>query len=382
MSGTQRTGSTPRQEMKADDSTASQDATEGIAVIGLGCRYPGAEHAAALWQNVLARRQQFRRMPDGRLPLADYHDPDRKVADKTYSSRAALIDGFLFDWVKRRVPKQTVEATDIAHWLALEVAIQALEDAGYVAQASGAAETGRQLPQARTAVVLGNSLTGEQFRASIMRLRWPYIERELRRAATALGWQSGPMDALLTRAEGHFKAGLAPFTEDTLAGFLSNTIAGRVCNFLDVHGGGYVVDGACASSLLAVATACDALSRGDVDVALAGGVDVSIDPFELVGFAKAGALTPGDMHVYDKRAQGFIPGEGSGVLVLKRLSDARRDGDYVYATLRGWGISSDGKGGITAPSSAGQSLALERAYRRAGYAPQSLTFIEGHGTGT
>src|SRR5438552_13281530 len=110
--------------------------------------------------------------------------------------------------------------------------------------------------------------------------------------------------------------------EQSLAGEPSNTIAGRSCNHFDLHGGGYTMDGACASSLLAVAHACSALLAGDLDVALAGGVDLSLDPFELVGFAKAGALAQNEMFVYDSRSNGFWPGEGCGFLVLMREKDA------------------------------------------------------------
>ncbi|MBW2686412.1 MAG: type I polyketide synthase, partial [Deltaproteobacteria bacterium] len=145
---------------------------------------------------------------------------------------------------------------------------------------------------------------------------------------------------------------------------------------------GYTVDGACSSSLLSVATASNALCAGDIDVALAGGVDVSLDAFELVGFAKVGALSDSDMKVYDRAGNGFLPGEGCGFIVMKRLQDAERDGDYIYAVLNGWGISSDGKGGITAPTADGQALALRRAYDRAGYSAHTLDFVEGHGTGT
>ena len=186
----------------------------------------------------------------------------------------------------------------------------------------------------------------------------------------------------MSSAQSHFKSVFPPVDEDTLAGSLSNTIAGRICNFLDLNGGGYVVDGACASSLLAVTSAATALQDGDLDVALVGGVDISLDPFELVGFAKVGALSPTEMRVYDRAANGFCPGEGCGFVVLKRLADARADGDYVYASVRGWGVSSDGAGGITAPSVEGQALAIRRAYKRAGYSPGSLRFVEGHGTGT
>ncbi len=122
--------------------------------------------------------------------------------------------------------------------------------------------------------------------------------------------------------------------------------------------------------------------RGSADFVIAGGVDISLDPFELIGFAKTGALTPTEMSVYDKRGNGFIPGEGCGFVGLKRLTDARRDGNKIYAVLDGWGMSSDGKGGLTAPSVKGQSIALLRAYEQAGIDPRSIDFIEGHGTGT
>ena len=149
-----------------------------------------------------------------------------------------------------------------------------------------------------------------------------------------------------------------------------------------MKGGGYTVDGACASSLLAVANACSALAAGDLDVALAGGVDLSLDPFELVGFAKTGALAAEEMRVFDERSAGFWPGEGCGFVVLMRHDDALAQGRRVYAVIRGWGISSDGSGGITRPESDGQIEALRRAYRRAGFGIDTVAYCEGHGTGT
>lgn len=344
-----------------------------IAVIGMGCWYPGASNLQQLWENVLARRCQFRQIPEQRLPLSDYYDPDVTVPDKTYGNRAAVIDGFEFDWVGKRVPKTAFESTDIVHWLALDVALKALEDAGYVRDS---------VPTERSGVILGNTLTGENTRSNTMRLRWPYVSRAIHAASQAKGIAPQLITELVESVEEYYKSVFPPITEDTLAGGLSNTIAGRICNFLNFHGGGYTVDGACASSLIAVATAATALARGDLDLALAGGVDVSLDPFELIGFAKTGALTSQDMNVYDRRASGFIPGEGCGFAVLKRLEDARANGDYVYAVLRGWGISSDGRGSITAPNREGQSKALLRAYAGSGYSPHDLAFVEGHGTGT
>ncbi len=340
-----------------------------IAVVGMACWYPGARSPRELWENILARRQEFRAFLEERMPARDYHDTDPDAPDKTYGTQGAFLDGFRFDPTAWRVPKSTYLSTDIAHWLALDVAARALADAGY--------PQGEGLARDRTGVIVGNSLTGEQARANSMRLRWPFVRRivaaEARRHLPADRVE--PMvEAVGERYRSHFPA----TNEDTLAGALSNTIAGRICGTFDLGGGGYVVDGACASSLLAVCTAAAALEEGRVDACLAGGVDISMDPFELVGFAKARALSPTEMRVYDRRGNGFIPGEGSGFVVLKRLADARAAGDRVYAVLQGWGVASDGRNAITAPKVAGQARAIRAAWARSG----RPDFVEGHGTGT
>jgi len=347
-------------------------ADESIAIIGLGAYYPGARGPRQLWENVLTRRREFRRIPSQRLS-AEYLKASPGDPDTTYATRAAVIDGFIFDWAARRVPRTTFDSTDIVHWLALEVALEALSDAGH------SRET---IPADRTGVIVGNTLTGEIMRSHALRLRWPFFRRAISAALEAHGMSNAEIEAIASTTETTFKSVLAAPTEDSLAGGLSNTIAGRICTAIGAHGGGYTVDGACASSLLAVTTAANALQRGDLDLALAGGVDVSIDPFELVTFSRTGAIATGDMHVYDKRANGFIAGEGCGFVVLQRLADARASGRRVYAVLRGWGVSSDGRGGITAPDRDGQALAIGRAYEKAGYGPDTLDFVEGHGTGT
>lgn len=148
------------------------------------------------------------------------------------------------------MPKSAAESSDIVHWLALEVALRALQDAGYSRD---------QIRGSRTAVILGNTLTGEWTRANTMRTRWPFVEKVLRKTAMTRGLDGEAMEQFLADAEGAFKSVFPPVDEDTLAGGLSNTIAGRVCNFLDLHGGGYTVDGACSSSMLAVINAANAL---------------------------------------------------------------------------------------------------------------------------
>ncbi|HEV8628913.1 MAG TPA: type I polyketide synthase, partial [Thermoanaerobaculia bacterium] len=348
-------------------------ARQGIAVVGMACRYPGARAPQELWENVLAGRREFRRLPPERLRLEDYL-ADPVDPDGIYSTEAALLEGWEFDRVRFQVSGSLFRAADLAHWLALEVAAQALADAGF--------PDGSGLPRDATGVLLGNTLTGESSRANLVRLRWPYVRRVVAGRLRRDGWEAARIAAFLVELETEFKAPFPAPTEETLAGGLSNTIAGRICNHFDLHGGGYTLDGACASSLLAVANACSALGCGDLDVALAGGVDLSLDPFELVGFARTGALARERMRVYDARSAGFFPGEGCGVVVLMRERDAVERGCQVYAVIRGWGISSDGHGGISRPEAAGQRLALGRAYRRAGFGPDTVGYFEGHGTGT
>ncbi|GAA3203383.1 type I polyketide synthase [Nonomuraea helvata] len=345
-----------------------------IAIVGMACRYPDAASPRELWENAVAGRRAFRRLPDVRMRLADYWHPDPAAPDRFYARTAAVIEGYAFDRVAHRIAGSTYRSTDLTHWLALDMAGRAMADAGFPG-AEG-------LPRQSTGVIVGNTLTGEFTRAKGLRLRWPYVRRTLAAALKEQGWDDDRLASFLADYETAFKSPFPPVDEDTLAGGLSNTIAGRICNHYDLHGGGYTVDGACSSSLLSVVTAAKALTDGDLDVAIAGGVDLSIDPFEMIGFAKTGALAKGDFRLYDRHSNGFWPGEGCGIVLLMREADALAAGHRIYATIAGWGVSSDGAGSMTRPEVSGYRLALERAYRRAGFGVGTVSLFEGHGTGT
>ncbi|MFJ9363923.1 type I polyketide synthase [Nocardia sp. NPDC101769] len=345
-----------------------------VAIVGMACRYPDAIGPDELFDNAIAQRRAFRRLPAERIALSEYWSADKNAPDRFYATNAGLLEGYEFDRVRFRIAGSTYRTTDLTHWLALETAADALADAGF---ADGAA-----LPKESTAVIVGNTLTGEFTRANLLRLRWPYVRRVVETTAAGSNWSAQQLLDFVTAMEPVFKHPFPGVDEDTLAGSLANTIAGRICNYFDLGGGGYTVDGACSSSLLSVAHACRALLSGEAEVAVAGGVDLSIDPFELVGFAKTGALATDDMRVYDRRSAGFWPGEGCGMLVLMRAEQALAQGHRVYAVIAGHGISSDGRGSITRPEAAGQMLALERAYARAGFDPGAVSYFEGHGTGT
>jgi len=339
-----------------------------IAIVGIGCKYPGANNLQEYWENILALRQQFRQLPKERLDLDYYGSEDKELADYTYLKKAALLNGYEFDRVKYRVARSTFEQTDMTHWLALDVATEALRDAGF--------ENGEGLDRQRVGVILGNSLTGEFTRANTMRLRWPYVSKVLQQTLNGLSYTEGQISDILAQTEADYKAPFPKPDADTLAGGLSNTIAGRICNYFDFNGGGFTVDGACSSSLLSTAIGCNGILNGDLDVVLVGGVDLSIDPFEVIGFTRNGALARKEMEVYSSRSEGFWPGEGCGMLVLMKETLAREKGLEIYGNIRGWGISSDGKGGITRPKSATQRKAIELAYAKAGYGIDSVAMFD------
>ncbi len=351
--------------------THDRSTPDGIAVVGLGCRFPDANSPQELWELVLSGRRAFRRMPAERLRLEDYSGTG---PDSTYLTHAAVLRGFEFDRVGHKVAGSTYRATDMAHWLALDTAARALEDAGF--------SEGDGLPSSRVSVIIGNTLTGEFSRAENLRLRFPYVLRSVDAVLQNEGRSTEERREFLEKLEAVYKAPFHTPGEESLAGGLANTIAGRICNYFDFGSGGYTVDGACSSSLLAISTACANLQSGDADVVLAGGVDLSLDPFELVGFARTGALSRELMRVFDKRPTGFLPGEGCGFVVLMREEEAIERGLRIYSTVRGWGISSDGAGGMTRPTPDGERRAIDRAYQRAGFGVESVRYFEGHGTGT
>ncbi|MEX2962328.1 SDR family NAD(P)-dependent oxidoreductase [Microbulbifer sp. TYP-18] len=347
-----------------------------VAIVGIDCRYAGIHNKKDFLDTVLNLRQQFRRVPEQRLNLDDYHNSDRSAKDHTYSTQAAVLNQYTFDRLSYRIAESTFRQTDMTHWLALDVANGALDDAGF--------PNGIGLNKERVGVVVGNSLAGEFTRANNMRLRWPYVARVVSQI-----WEQQDL-GLGIEAKHHFMHDLemlykSPFPEpdaDSLAGGLANTIAGRICNYFDFNGGGFTVDGACSSSLLAVTQACDALQAGGFDAVIVGGVDLSIDPFEIIGFSRTGALAPEQMRIFDQHSQGFWPGEGCGMIVVMSEEKARRLGCNIYATIQGWGVSSDGGGAIIRPKAETQALALNRAYEKSPYNAGTVSYFEGHGTGT
>lgn len=343
-----------------------------IAICSLSCRYPEADSPGELWDNLMDGRRSFRPIPPQRLALGAYAAETIGLADSITPVLAGLLTNWRFDRAAFRIPKASFENTDMTHWLALQLASEAIDAVGGIAQ----------LDRGRTAVIVANTLTGEFSRASLLRLRQPFLDEILEEALHSSGTEPEAIDRVRTEFAMRLKSSFPEPNEDSLAGGLANTIAGRIANYFDLHGGAYTVDGACSSSLLAVANAVTLLNCGAADAVVTGAVDLSLDPFELVGFSRNGALARGRMRVFDARSNGFWPGEGGAFSVLMRAGDADRKGLPLRAVLRGWGMSTDGAGGLTRPDSEGQRLACARAHEMAATDPADLGYVEAHGTGT
>ncbi|MCB9679701.1 MAG: SDR family NAD(P)-dependent oxidoreductase [Alphaproteobacteria bacterium] len=358
------------------------EARPAIAIIGIGCLLPGgANSAEAFWQNIVGERNAIGTVPADRWDAALYFDEDRDAPDRTYTRIGGFLDGFEFEPKRFRIPPKVAGQVDPVQQITLTAVADALADAGL--QLDNRDKTGKPFDRARCAVILGNSLGGEVSDQYAVRLAWPAVEEQLRSAPTFKALPEGDRLRVLGELEARFKAGLPEINEDSMPGELANVIAGRIANAFDLGGANYTVDAACASSMAAIDNACKALQNGEADLCITGGADRSMNIATYVKFCKIGALSPDHSAPFDDSANGFVMGEGAGIMVLKRYEDAVRDGDRIYAVIRGIGASSDGKGkGITAPNIVGQIRALERAYEAAGMKPWEVDLVEAHGTST
>ncbi|MER5733601.1 SDR family NAD(P)-dependent oxidoreductase [Streptomyces sp. NPDC002138] len=327
-----------------------------VAIVGMACAYPGAPDLAAYWAQILAGTDAVTEVPAGRWDPQLYYDADpARAGERTPSRWGGFLAPLPFDALAHGIAPASLSGIEPVQLLALEISARALADAGYGA--------GRAFDRTRTSVVFGAEAGTELAGAYGLRALHPAY----------LGELPAELDEQLPR-----------LTEDSFPGILANVIAGRVANRLDLGGANCTVDAACASSLAALDLACRQLRDGDSDMVLCGGADVHNGINDYLMFASVRALSPsGRCRPFDAGADGIALGEGVGALVLKRLADAERDGDRVYAVIKSVGASSDGRSlGLTAPRPEGQRRALERAYARAGIAPAEVGLIEAHGTGT
>nr|ADA69237.1 trans-AT polyketide synthase [Nostoc sp. 'Peltigera membranacea cyanobiont'] len=324
----------PKQSLPtpADRNSYSSDA---IAVVGMAGRFPKAKNLAEFWENIANGRNCVSEIASDRWNLADFYDPDRNAANKTYcKSMGALEDVDRFDPLFFHISPREAEFMDPQQRLFLQTSWQCIEDAGYNPKSFAGSKCG-----------------------------------------VFVGCETGDYGKIVQRYE---------LNALGLLGSSAALLPARISYFLNLQGPCMAIDTACSASLVAIANACDSLLLGHSDAALAGGVYVLSGPEMHIMMSKAGILSPdGRCFTFDRRANGFVPGEGVGVVLLKRLADAEKDGDDICGVIRGWGVNQDGKtNGITAPNGQSQQRLQKEVYERFQIQPADIQLVEAHGTGT
>jgi acyl transferase domain-containing protein len=326
-----------------------------IAIIGVGALFPRAQTAETFWENIISRVDAITEVPRDRWDWRLYYDENQAAPDRIYAKRGGFLDDVPFDPIRYGIPPVYLKSIEPLQLLALEGVRRALADAGYEE---------REFDRENTSVILGSALSqGDLGMGYMIRAELPQIVGSL---------PPGAGDRL------------PEWTEASFAGYLLNVMAGRVANRFNLGGTNQTIEAACASSLAAVKVAVDELAMGRSNMAISGGIDATQNAFSYLSFCKTQALSPsGVPRAFDKNADGTVLSEGAGIIILKRLADARKDGDRVYAVIKGVGGSSDGKAlSLYAPNPKGQMRAFRRAYDQAGFEPATLDLIEAHGTST
>ncbi|EDM45380.1 polyunsaturated fatty acid synthase PfaA [unidentified eubacterium SCB49] len=343
-----------------------------VAIIGLSAMFADASNVDQFWNNIINQKDSIVDVPESRWKIEDYYDADPMVADKTYCKKGGFIPDVDFNPMEFGLPPNILEVTDASQLLSLIAARDAFEDAGYGRES----EKFTALLKEKTGVILGVGGGQKLITPLTSRLQAPIWEAALK--------SSGISEADIPHIVEKMKKAYIGWNENSFPGMLGNVISGRITNRFDLGGINSVVDAACAASLSAIKMAVSELIEGRCDMMLTGGVDTDNSPFMYMSFSKTPAFSrKGSIRPFDIDSDGMLIGEGVGMLVLKRLEDAERDGDRIYGLLTGVGSSSDGRyKSVYAPRPQGQALAMQRAYDEAGYDASTVKLIEGHGTAT
>jgi acyl transferase domain-containing protein len=343
-----------------------------VAIIGMACTYPGARTVSQFWQNILNKVDAVTDVTPDRWDPEIFYDPDPSVEDRLYCKKGGWIGGsFAFNPLKYGVMPSTIDGAEPDHFLVLRAVDEALADAGYA---------NTKLDGKRVSVILGK---GNYLGPGVTGLMYRGIVTE-QTLAIIKGLHPEISQVDLSAIKTAIRSTLARMNAELAPGLIPNICTGRVANRLDFMGRNFTVDAACASSLIATELALHGLSTGQDDLVLAGGVHIFAQiPFLQVFDAMRAVSLTSTIRPFDEHADGTICGEGVGILVLKRLADAERDGDRIYALVRSAASASDGRAkGVTAPRVEGETLALERAYALGDVAPATIGLIEAHGTAT
>lgn len=339
-----------------------------IAIVGMACAFPGADGPDAFFRNIVAGEEKVCQ-PQPEWDAARYlagAGPTRI----TTSAGGYLGDLFRFDPAELGLMPSSVDGSEPDQFMALKAARAALKDAGYLGEGHDHTNSG---------IILGHSTYLHRGNANVVQHGIVVDQTvELIRALIPEATEEA-----IGKLKDALAAKLPPFNADIAPGLVPNVMTGRIANKLDLRGPNYILDAACASSLLAINLAMEELRAGRSDLMLAGGVNASIPAEVYMVFTQLGALSKkSKVRPFSAGGDGTLLGEGLGVVVLKRLADALKDNDKIYAVIKSVGQSSDGKGsGLLAPRLEGEILAIRRAIGLSGVDPSTVGLVEAHGTG-
>ncbi len=341
---------------------------EPLAIVGMSCLFPKAQSLEDYWGMVKEKIDAISEVPKTHWRSEDFFSADKKAPDHVYTKNGGFLDPVDFNPGEWGIAPSDLDSIDTSQLLSLVVAQGAMTDAGY--------HKNREFNRDNVSVILGLTGTLELVIPLGARLGHPIWKKAMLHA--------GIPEKIADEVVDTIGKSYVSWQENSFPGLLGNVTAGRIANRFDLGGTNCVVDAACGSALSALNLAAMELWIGKCDMAITGGVDTFNDIFMYMCFCKTPALSPtGQARPFSEDNDGTIIGEGIGMYVLKRLTDAERDGDRIYATINAVGTSSDGKGkAIYAPGIPGQIRVLRRAYEQAGISPRDVTMIEAHGTGT
>ncbi|MEL4390282.1 SDR family NAD(P)-dependent oxidoreductase [Shewanella xiamenensis] len=337
-----------------------------IAIVGMASIFANSRYLNKFWDLICDKIDAITDVPESHWSIDDYYDADKSKADKSYCKRGGFMPEVDFNPMEFGLPPNILELTDSSQLLSLVVAKEVLQDANLP----------DDYDRDRIGITLGIG-GGQKLSHSLnARLQYPVLKKVFKSS----GLSDEDSELLIKKFQDQY----VHWEENSFPGSLGNVIAGRIANRFDLGGMNCVVDAACAGSLAAMRMALTELTEGRSDMMITGGVCTDNSPYMYMSFSKTPAFTTNEqIQPFDIDSKGMMIGEGIGMVALKRLDDAERDGDRIYAVIKGVGASSDGKfKSIYAPRPEGQAKALERAYDDAGFAPHTVGLIEAHGTGT
>lgn len=343
-------------------------ASKDIAIVGMSAMFANGADLHSYWQSILDKVDAVREAPDSWAK--PYFDPDSADNDRIYTRLGGFLgDSAEFNPVEFGIMPNAVDGGEPDQYLALKMATAALRDAGYME---------REFDREKTGIILGRGTYVNRGYTNLMQ-HGMMVDQTMEVVQEVCPQLDARMLAELRKS---LKDSLPPFTPEMSPGLVPNVVSGRIANRLDLRGPNFIVDAACASSLIAIEMAIRELLSGRSDMVLSGGVHASTPPQIYMIFCQIAAMSRGKIRPFDTAASGTLLGEGLGILCLKRLADAERDNDRIYAVIKGVGVASDGKAlGLLAPRLEGEVLALQRAYESCGVDPATVDLVEAHGTG-